>query len=168
MAGNKTLPRRVQLVGLIAWLAICALASAIGAFGSLQAGTFYSQVMRPAWAPPGWLFGPVWTVLYASMGVAAWLVWRQRGFAAARIPLFLFLVQLFVNALWSWLFFYWRDGALAFVDIAVLWCLIVATTVAFWRRNAVAGALLVPYWLWVSFAAGLNYSIWQLNPAILG
>lgn len=102
------------------------------------------------------------------MGVAAWTIWREQGFRQARVALILFLVQLVFNALWSWLFFSWKNGALAFLDIVWLWCLIVATLVAFWHRRPIAGALLLPYWLWVSFAAGLNYSIWQLNPSVLG
>jgi len=102
------------------------------------------------------------------MGVAAWFVWREQGFRRARVALILFLVQLVFNALWSWLFFFWQDGALAFFDIVVLWCLIIATIGAFWRRRPFAGVMLLPYWLWVTFASGLNYSIWQLNPATLG
>lgn len=163
-----TLSKPAQVVGLIAWLAICSVASAIGAFGSLQAGTFYTALIRPEWAPPPWIFGPVWTVLYVIMAVAAWSVWRVQGFRRARLALTLFLVQLVFNALWSWLFFAWNDGALAFFDIVVLWCLIVATIAAFWRWRPLAGVLLLPYWLWVSFASVLNYSIWQLNPGVLG
>jgi tryptophan-rich sensory protein len=102
------------------------------------------------------------------MGIAAWLVWRAGGFRAARTALGLFLVQLVLNALWSWLFFGWHLGALAFADIVLLWVLIVATLVAFWRIRALAGALLIPYLLWVGFASMLNYSVWQLNPRILG
>ncbi len=102
------------------------------------------------------------------MGVAAWLVWRIGGFRAAQTALTLFLVQLAINALWSWLFFGWHQGALAFADIVLLWVLIVATLAAFWRIRAIAGALLIPYLLWVSFAAALNYSVWQLNSHILG
>ena len=102
------------------------------------------------------------------MGIAAWLVWRVGGFRAARTALTFFLVQLAVNALWSWLFFGWHQGALAFADIVLLWVLIVVTLIAFWRISALAGALLIPYLLWVSFATALNYSVWQLNPQILG
>jgi len=134
----------------------------------MHAGSFYMQIVRPDWAPPPNVFGPVWTVLYALMGVAAWLVWRVGGFRAARTALSLFLTQLAVNALWSWLFFGWHAGALAFADIILLWVLIVATLVAFWRVRPSAGALLIPYLLWVSFACALNYSVWQLNPRLLG
>lgn len=157
-----------QIVGLAAWLIGSFIAAAIGGAASIQAGPFYTQLVRPAWAPPPWIFGPVWTVLYAMMGVAAWLVWRVGGFRAAQSALTLFLVQLALNALWSWLFFGWHRGALAFADIVLLWALIVATLIAFWRIRPLAGALLVPYLLWVSFAAALNYSVWKLNAQLLG
>lgn len=159
---------RKQVIGLVAWLAASFIAAAIGAAASVQAGAFYAQLVRPEWAPPSSIFGPVWTALYALMGVAAWLVWRIGGFRAARTALVLFLAQLAVNALWSWLFFGWHLGALAFADVLLLWVLIAATLAGFWRLRPLAGALLVPYLLWVSFAAALNYSVWQLNPQLLG
>ena len=102
------------------------------------------------------------------MGIAAWLVWRTGGFGPNRQALILFMLQLAFNALWSWLFFAWHLGFWAFVDIMVLWILIAATLVSFWRVRPLAGALLVPYLLWVSFASALNYSLWQLNPLVLG
>lgn len=157
-----------QAAGLAVWLAVAFVAAALGGAASIEAGPFYAGLARPEWAPPAALFGPVWTVLYLLMGVAAWLVWRVGGFAAARTALALFLVQLAFNALWSWLFFGWQLGALAFVDILLLWALIVATLIAFWRLRPLAGALLVPYLLWVSFAAALNYAVWRLNPQVLG
>jgi translocator protein len=163
-----SLTMQKQLVGLAAWLVFSFVAAAIGGAASIEAGPFYIQLIRPEWAPPGSIFGPVWTVLYALMGIAAWLVWRIGGFRAARTALILFLVQLALNALWSWLFFGWHRGALAFADILLLWILIVATLTAFWRIRPLAGALLIPYLLWVSFAAALNHSVWQLNPQILG
>ena len=101
------------------------------------------------------------------MGIAAWLVWRVAGFRAARTALILFIAQLALNALWSWLFFGWQRADLAFADIVLLWVLILATTIAFWRIRPPAGTLLVPYLLWVSFACALNYAIWQFNSALL-
>ena len=159
---------RAQALGLAGWLAVSFIAAAIGSIASVQAGPFYTALVRPDWAPPPDVFGPVWTILYALMGIAAWLVWRVGGFRAARAALSLFLVQLAVNALWSWLFFAWHLGALAFVDILLLWVLVLATLVAFWRIRPLAGAMLVPYLLWISFAAALNLSVWQLNPQVLG
>lgn len=161
-----TMPK--QIAGLVGWLAASYITSAIGAAASIQAGSFYSEMLRPDWAPPGWLFGPVWIALYTLMGIAAWLVWRKAGFGAARFALTLFLVQLVFNAAWSWLFFGWRLGGAAFVDIILLLAMIAVMLTAFWRKSQLAGALLVPYLLWVSFAAVLNYSVWQLNPRLLG
>lgn len=159
---------RRQWIGLAGWLVASYGAAAVGGVASARAGDFYQQLVRPAWAPPGWLFGPVWSTLYLLMGIAAWLVWRDRGFRGARGALALFAVQLAPNALWTWLFFAWRRGALAFGEILLLWVLIVATIAAFWRIRPVAGALLVPYLLWVSFAAALTWSVWRLNPGVLG
>jgi tryptophan-rich sensory protein len=157
-----------QIVGLLVWLLVSFLAAAVGGAASIQAGPFYTRLLRPDWAPPPEVFGPVWTVLYLLMGLAAWLVWRVGGFRAARPALTLFLVQLALNALWTWIFFAWQRGGPAFAEILLLWALIVATLISFWRIRPLAGALLVPYLLWVSFAAALTYSVWRLNPQVLG
>lgn len=162
------LSKQKQILGLAGWLVVSFAASAIGAVASIQARSFYSQLVQPDWAPPPGVFGPVWTVLYALMGIAAWLVWRSGGFRANGQALTLFLLQLAINALWSWLFFAWHRGLLALVDVLVLWILIVATLVSFWRVRPLAGALLIPYLLWVGFASALNFSLWQLNPLVLG
>ena len=162
------LAKQKQIAGLVGWLFAAFIAALIGGAASIQAGTFYTQLVRPDWAPPPSVFGPAWTILYVLMAIAAWLVWCVGGFRAAKVALSLFLLQLAVNALWSWLFFGWHLGGLAFADILLLWVLIVATLVAFWRIRPLAGALLVPYLLWVSFACVLNYSVWQLNPQVLG
>jgi benzodiazapine receptor len=160
-------PRSVfsEVIGLAAWLALTFAAGGIGAMASVNAPAFYAQLNKPWLAPPAWVFGPVWSVLYGLMGVAAWLVWRSPGPKGAALALF--GVQLAVNALWSWLFFDWRQGLLATVDVVVLLALIVATMVLFWRSSRVAAALLVPYALWVSFAAVLTWTIWRSNPALL-
>ena len=159
---------RRQFLGLVAWLALSFSAAGLGAVASIHAASFYAQLARPEWAPPAYVFGPVWTVLYILMAVAAWLVWRIDGFRGARMALSLYLVQLALNALWSWLFFAWHLGAPAFADILLLGAAIIMTMIAFWRKSGLAGALLVPYLLWVSFALVLNYAIWQLNPLSLG
>jgi tryptophan-rich sensory protein len=163
----QSLSKQKQILGLVGWLVVSFAASAIGAVASIQAKSFYSQLIQPNWAPPSGIFGPVWTFLYTLMGIAAWLVWRSEGFRSNRQALILFLLQLAFNALWSWLFFVWYLGALALIDIVVLWILIVATLVAFWRVRPLAGGLLIPYLLWVSFASVLNYFLWQLNPQVL-
>lgn len=159
--------RQQQVIGLVGWLALVFAAGALGAWASMDAASFYAELTRPVWAPPASVFGPVWTLLYIMMGVAAWLVWREASSAGVHRALLLFVAQLVLNVLWSWLFFAWHRGALAFLDIIVLLVLIVATVSAFWRVRPLAGALLIPYLAWVSFASVLNYSVWQLNPAML-
>lgn len=157
-----------QAIGLLVWLLLVFTAAGIGGFASAGAGEFYTGLVRPVWAPPGWLFGPVWAVLYVLMGVAAWTVWRARGLEGARTPLLLFVVQLAANALWTWIFFAWHQGGMAFAEILLLVALIVATLVSFWRLSRLAAILLLPYLLWVSFAAALTLAVWQLNPERLG
>ncbi len=164
----STFTKQKQIAGLISWLVICFTASAIGAVASIEARSFYTLLNQPSWSPPPWVFGPVWTTLYTLMAISAWLVWRFGGFRAKRYLLTLFLLQLAFNALWSWVFFAWHLGAAALANIFILWIFIAATIVSFWRTNPLAGALLIPYLLWVSFAVALNYSLWQLNPQILG
>jgi len=154
-------------LGLAGWIALCAIAGATGAVASVNAKEFYAALDQPAWAPPAAVFGPVWTLLYICMAWAAWLVWRERGFARARGALGLFIAQLALNALWSWLFFAWHRGAYAFVDILALLALIVATVVSFAKIRRLAAWLLAPYLAWVTFATLLNYSVWQLNPHAL-
>lgn len=159
--------RPLQLPALGGWLLLTFVFAAIGAYASSQAGAFYMQLDRPAWAPPAWLFGPAWSLLYLLMTIAAWRVQRAAPAGGARSELTLYVVQLAANALWTWLFFAWHRGAWAFVEILVLWMLIAATLLAFWRRDRVAGLLLLPYIAWVSFATCLCYSIWQRNQAVL-
>jgi translocator protein len=157
-----------QAIGLAGWLVLTFSAAALGALASAQAGTFYMGLMRPAWAPPAWLFGPVWTLLYFLMAIAAWLVWRAQGWRGAGLALGLFVVQLGANALWTYLFFVWHQGAWALAEIVLLWGLIVGTMWAFKQHHALAAALLLPYWAWVSFASVLTWAMWTLNPAVLG
>jgi len=156
-----------QVMGLFAWLILSFTAAATGAVASSDAGAFYEQLARPRWAPPGWLFAPVWTVLYVLMGTAAWLVWRLHGFKQARVALALFVIQLAANALWTWVFFVWHQGALAFAEIVLLWCLIAATIASFRKFSNVAAALLLPYFAWVTFASALTFATWRLNSHLL-
>jgi len=154
-----------QTVGLLGWLLAAFAAAALGAVASVDAASFYAQLSKPSWAPPAWVFGPVWSTLYALMGVAAWLVWRSPG--SNKVALGLFGAQLAANALWSWLFFAWHRGALAALEVLVLLALIVATIVAFSRTSRLAALLLVPYLLWVSFASVLTWTVWRSNPGLL-
>jgi tryptophan-rich sensory protein len=156
-----------HILGLVAWLAVTFTAAAAGGLASADAAAFYGKLAQPGWAPPAWLFAPVWSVLYLLMGIGAWMVWRERGLRKASLTLSLFLVQLAANALWTWLFFVWHLGPLAFVWIVVLWVLILGTVIAFWRIRPLAGALLLPYLAWVAFASALTYSVWKRNPAVL-
>jgi translocator protein len=160
--------RKGDLKGLAGFLLLTLGAGGIGAIGSMDAPEFYAQLSKPAWAPPAELFGPVWTMLYLMMAIAAWLVWRVRGFDAAPRTLSLFIVQLIANAAWSWLFFAWQSGAAAFAEIILLWLLIAATIGAFWRVRKLAAVLLLPYLAWVSFAMALTWTCWQRNPHLLG
>lgn len=150
-----------QLIALLVWVGLCFLTAWIGS--RFSPGEWYAQLHRPSWTPPGYLFGPVWSFLYLSMGIAAWLVWRRAGFSGARLALILFVVQLVLNGMWSWIFFGTQRPGLAFAEILILWGMILATTLAFWRASTTAGILFLPYLAWVSFAAILNYSIWKLN-----
>lgn len=154
-----------QALALLACLLVTFVASALGAFASIEAAAFYAQLAKPSWAPPAGVFGPVWTVLYLLMGIAAWLVWRSPR--EHRDALALFGVQLAANALWSWLFFAWHRGALAAVEVLVLLLLIAATVRMFWQCSRLAAILLLPYLAWVAFASALTWSVWQLNPGVL-
>lgn len=136
------------------------LAGAIGSIASVSAREVYAALDRPSWSPPGWVFGPVWTALYLMMGLAAFLVFRERGWT--RLLTF-FAMHLGFNALWSWLFFAWRSGLGSFADIVLLWLMIGVLVIGFRRIRPLAGALLVPYWAWVTFALALNYDIWRRN-----
>ena len=125
---------------------------------------WFPTLIKPSFNPPSWVFGPVWTLLYVMMGIAAFMVW-QKGWenGAVKIALGFFAFQLILNGLWSVLFFGMRMPALAFADIILLWASIGATVVFFWRVSPAAGMLLLPYEAWVTFAAVLNGSIWILN-----
>lgn len=154
-------------LGLLGLLALVFVAAAAGAAASMDSSTFYAELVRPAWAPPASAFGPVWTALYVLMGVAAWLVWRAPDGKPRRLALGVFVVQLVANALWTWLFFAWRLGAAAFVEVLVLWLLIAITAVLFWRVRRLAAGLLLPYLAWVTLASALTWSVWRNNPGLL-
>lgn len=150
-------------LGLIGWLLLVLAAGAAGALATRDARAFYAGLVKPRWAPPGWLFGPVWTALYLLMGIAAWLVWRTAGWSGAAGALSLFVAQLVCNASWSWFFFAWRRGALAFANVVLLLGLIVATMFAFAYVQGLAALLLLPYLVWVTFATALTLAVWRAN-----
>ena len=150
-----------MILGLCGWLLLCFAAASPGAV--FMPGEWFAALKKPAWNPPSWIFGPVWTALYAMMAAAAWLVWQRGGWKEQRKPLLIFLAQLALNALWTPLFFGLHRPGVAFAEIVLLWLAIVATLVAFRPVNRTAAWLLVPYLAWVSFAAVLNGTLWRLN-----
>ena len=150
-----------KTLALIGWLALTFCASATGVF--VKTGGWYAELAKPTWNPPSWVFGPVWTVLYAMMAVAVWLVWQRGGWRAQRGPLTLYVVQWALNALWTPLFFGLQRPGLAFAEILVLLAAVYGTLILFFRAKPLAGLLLVPYALWTTFAAVLNFTIWRLN-----
>lgn len=151
-------------LGLFLFIAICLLVEGLaGAMTASAIPGWYAGLKKPSWTPPAWVFGPVWTFLYLTMAVAAWLVWSKLGLPGASTPLILFGVQLIFNFAWSWIFFGLHLPGIAFLDIVLLWLAILATLIAFWRVTPAAGWLLVPYLTWVSYAATLNFAIWRSN-----
>ncbi len=153
-----------QALALLASVAICFSAAAIGSVATASAiDSWYAGLTKPDWNPPNWVFGPVWTTLYLMMAASAWLVWRQAGWRASKLPLSIFGVQLLLNTCWSLLFFGWQQPGWAFLEIIVLWLAIAVCGMVFCRRSALAAWLLAPYLAWVTFAAVLNFAIWQMN-----
>ena len=152
-----------EFIGAIFWLALTFGAAALGS--RFLPDRWYQDLTKPAWNPPNSIFAPVWTILYLFMAVAAWWIWRTSGLAAAIFPLAMFVLQLLLNAAWSWLFFGRHRPDLALLDIVVLWLAILITLLSFWSLAMFAGILLIPYLAWVSFAAILNWTIWRLNRA---
>lgn len=155
-----------SIAALVLSLVVCfAISAAGGAITARPVKTWYPGLIKPALTPPDIAFPIVWTLLYALMAVAAWLVWRQAGWRRALGALILFAIQLLLNLAWSWLFFGRQQIGWAVAEIALLWLAIAGCIAAFAGHDRSAAMLLVPYLLWVSFAAWLTFSIWQLNPA---
>lgn len=153
--------RRGPALAFLALLVLVAfLPALVGA--RFTPGEWYLELAKPAWTPPGWLFGPVWTVLYVTIGVAAWLIWRHHGFRP-KAAWWAWGTQLVLNAAWSWIFFGLRAPGWALVEILALGGTILVTIAMFWRLRPAAGALLLPYLAWVAFATALNAAIWALN-----
>lgn len=151
-------------LALVISLLICyAVAAGGSVFTATSVRDWYPTLIKPSWTPPSWLFGPVWTLLYTMMAVAAWLVWRRHGEAPVGLALGIFGVQLALNFAWSLLFFGLHRPDLAMLDIVALWLSILATIIIFYRLSTLAALLLIPYLLWVTFASALNYALWHLN-----
>ena len=148
-------------LGLLGFLGACFVAASTGAI--FKPGPWYEALAKPSWRPPNWLFPPAWAVLYILMAIAAWLVWREAGFAGAPLALMLWFAQLALNAAWSWIFFGLKRMDLAFVELSALWLAILATILAFALHSSTAAWLMAPYLAWVSFAGFLNLTMWRLN-----
>lgn len=161
MTGSRTRGRppgtTASLLGLLAFGVVVAVVALVGSLAVGGGGQGYARLDRPTWAPPAWVFAPVWTVLYATIAVAGWLVWRRVGLSTPLVP---YAVQLVLNAIWTPLFFGAGAYGLAAVEIVLLWLAIGATVVVFHRVHTVAAWLLVPYWAWVTYAAALTIAIW--------
>jgi len=150
-----------SIIGAVISLVTTFGAAAIG--GRFLPDDWYRKLKKPIWNPPNTIFAPVWTLLYLLMAAAAWLVWQRYGFTGAVLPLTLFVLQLILNAAWTWLFFGRHQIGTALVEICVLWFVILATLLSFWMLEPLAGLLLLPYIAWVSFATFLNWTIWRMN-----
>ena len=154
-------------VSLVLFILLTFSFAGIGAMASVSAGAMYGHIVKPTWAPPAYLFGPVWTCLYAMMAFASWLVWREHKRMRVSMGIKVYAIHLVFNALWSWLFFGWGRADFAMLNIIFLWGLVLWLTCCYWRINRWAGSLMLPYLLWVSFASVLNGSLWILNGNII-
>jgi translocator protein len=134
-----------------------------GMFTAESVRGWFQTIEKPSFNPPSWVFAPVWTTLYILMGIGFYLVWVSPRSQLKTRAMMLYFIQLALNGAWSFIFFYSQEPGWAFAEIMLLWLSIFVTMILFWRISATAGWTLVPYLAWVSFAAVLNYSIWQLN-----
>lgn len=154
-------PGKTQLLTLVVFIALCFSVAATGAF--FPPNEWYASLNPPGYAPPNWVFGPVWSVLYLMIAVSGWLVWKSPGAISKRTAFVAFGAQLLLNAGWSALFFGLRSPGWALVEICLLWLAILTTIVLFRSHSKTAALLLVPYLAWVSFAAVLNFGFWSMN-----
>lgn len=150
-----------EIISFLGFILACAAAAAPGLI--LRPGDWYRNLAKPSWCPPAWLFGPVWLVLYVSIAVAGWLIWLRAGAEGAALALVVYALQLVLNGLWSTVFFGLRRPDFAFIEIMGLWISILATIAIFYPLDKLAAYILIPYSVWVTFAALLNLRIWLLN-----
>jgi len=150
---------------LIISLILPQLAGLVGSFFTTSAiPTWYATLQKPSFSPPNWIFGPVWISLYILMGISIYLIWQRiEENKKARGVMWLFWIHLFFNAIWSIIFFGLHNSGLAFINIIIIWILIIVLMFKFWPINRWSTYLLIPYLFWVSFASALNYFIWYLN-----
>jgi translocator protein len=153
--------RFAYVIGLGFWIL---LTFAIAAFASqFEPDEWYTIINKPSWTPPGWLFGPVWGILYLLMSISAWLIWNQRNVHNVKLPLILYTIQLIINGLWSYIFFEQHKIGIALIDVLLLAALISMIIFRFRQISKIAGILFIPYLLWVCFATALNFEIWRIN-----
>jgi tryptophan-rich sensory protein len=161
----ESMNRSKQFFGLLVSLILVFGAASLGRFFTdMSVSTWYPGLIKPSWTPTGATIGIVWTILYACMALAAWLVWRTGGHVDRRLPLALYFAQLILNVLWSAIFFGLQKPGLAFLELLVLWIAVLVTTIVFRRYSSWAGVLMLPYLAWVAFAGYLNAMIWRMNP----
>ncbi|MFM2171668.1 MAG: hypothetical protein RI957_1897 [Verrucomicrobiota bacterium] len=159
--------RFASVFSLLGFAVATFFAAFVGARASMSSTEMYATMIKPAWSPPGWLFGPVWSVLYGLMAVAVWRVWRVWRLAGLRGAVIVYLIHLIFQALWSWLFFGLGRADWAMVDIVILWLMILWLVFSFRRVEKLSCLMMVPYLLWVTFAAVLNGTLWILNGGVL-
>jgi translocator protein len=157
---NKSPSPPRQALALAGFIAVTFCAPLLGIFA--MPDQWYATLTKPTWNPPSWIFGPMWSLLYLLMAVAAWLAWRRAGWQRA---LWIYFIQLALNAAWTPIFFGAHQIGWALVEIIVMWFAILLTMRAFFQVSKPAGWMLAPYLAWVSFAAFLNFTLWRLNPA---
>jgi translocator protein len=161
---NTSMNKLRQIAGfVVSLLIVSGIATLGGFFTNLSVDSWYPSLVKPPWTPSGATIGAVWTILYTFMGIASWIVWRRGCFLVRQLPLAIYAVQLLLNAGWSALFFGLQSPGLALLEIGILWLAILATSVTFWKVSKLAGALMIPYLLWVTFAGVLNALIWKMN-----
>jgi len=161
MSDNTKKNYVTNILGLAFWIA---LTFGVASFGAqFEPGLWYAGIAKPDWTPPGWVFGPVWGILYLTMSISAWLIWQRRFAGTTKAPLALYVAQLVLNGLWSWLFFGRQMIGAALVDLIALTVLVAVTMAAFMRVRKAAGYMMLPYLLWVAFASALNFQIWRMN-----
>jgi len=150
-----------QIILFVLFLVCSFLPGIVG--GRFMPDAWYASLQKPSFNPPGWVFAPVWTLLYLLMGISAWLVWKRGGWAGTGLALGVFAVHLVVNGMWTWFFFGLHRPDLAMANVVVMWGMIVAIIILFARHSVPAAILMIPYLAWVSFACVLNLYVWILN-----
>lgn len=160
---GKTHPYSLGVLALL--ILLCLFVEVAGGwFTQSHVNTWYPTLIKPSWTPPAWIFGPVWTILYLLMAISMWLIWNREQLSGYHFqPYLLFAVQLGLNLAWSFFFFYLKNPFFGLINIALLIVALSATIYSFWKISRLAAFLLMPYWIWLVYAASINAAIWWLN-----